>query len=236
MEAYGYKEGVRDGLPIGLGYLSVSFGFAIWAVKQGIPGLTLILLSGTNLTSAGQVAGVTVMAAGGLLVELALTELVINLRYALMSVTLTQKLSPEFSLWQRMAASFFVTDEIFAVASTRKGLLTFPYLMGLGCLPWIGWTLGTALGAFAGALLPAALSAALGIAIYGMFMAILVPGALEEKGVLLAIGAAVILGLILRYVPAFRFLSEGFVIILSAVCGACIAAWRKPIEAGEGEA
>ena len=109
MEAYGYKEGLRDGLPIGLGYLSVSFGFAIWAVKQGIPGLTLILLSGTNLTSAGQVAGVTVMAAGGLLVELALTELVINLRYALMSVTLTQKLSPEFSLWQRMAASFFVT-------------------------------------------------------------------------------------------------------------------------------
>ena len=235
MEAYGYKEGLRDGLPIGLGYLSVSFGFAIWAVKQGIPGLTLILLSGTNLTSAGQVAGVTVMAAGGLLIELALTEFIINLRYALMSVTLTQKLSPEFSLWQRMLAAFFVTDEIFAVSSTRKGLLAFPYMMGLGCLPWIGWTLGTALGAFAGSLLPAALSAALGIAIYGMFMAILVPPALEEKGVLLAICASVAVGLALRYVPLFRFLSEGFVIIISAVLGACVAAWRKPIEAGEGD-
>ena len=176
------------------------------------------------------------MAAGGLLVELALTEFIINLRYALMSVTLTQKLSPKFSLWQRMLAAFFVTDEIFAVSSTRKGLLTFPYMMGLGSLPWIGWTLGTALGAFAGTLLPAALSAALGIAIYGMFMAILVPGALEEKGVLLAICAAVSLGLILRYVPLFRFLSEGFVIILSAVFGACIAAWLKPIEAGEVDA
>ncbi len=236
MEAYGYKEGLRDGLPIGLGYLSVSFGFAIWAVKQGIPALTLILLSGTNLTSAGQVAGVTVMAAGGLLIELALTEFIINLRYALMSVTLTQKLSPTFSLWQRMLASFFVTDEIFAVASTRKGLLAFPYMMGLGCLPWIGWTLGTALGAFAGTLLPAAFSAALGIAIYGMFIAIIVPPAMEEKGVLLAVFASVALGLALRYVPLFRFLSEGFVIIISAVLGACFAAWRKPIQAGEGDA
>ena len=236
MEAYGYREGLRDGLPIGLGYLSVSFGFAIWAVKQGIPGLTLVILSGTNQTSAGQVAGVTVMAAGGLLIELALTEFIINLRYALMSVTLTQKLHPDFCLWQRMLAAFFVTDEIFAVSSTRKGLLTFPYMMGLGCLPWIGWTLGTALGAFAGTLLPAALSAALGIAIYGMFMAIIVPPAMEEKGVLLAVFAAIALGLILRYVPLFSFLSEGFIIIISAVCGACIAAWLKPVQAGEGDA
>ena len=236
MEAYGYREGLRDGLPIGLGYLSVSFGFAIWAVKQGIPGIVLVVLSGTNLTSAGQVAGVTVMAAGGLLIELALTEFIINLRYALMSVTLTQKLHPAFRLWQRMIAAFFVTDEIFAVSSTRKGLLTFPYMMGLGCLPWIGWTVGTALGAFAGTLLPAALSAALGIAIYGMFMAIIVPPAMEERGVLLAVFAAVGLGLILRYVPLFRFLSEGFVIIISAVFGACLAAWLKPVKAGEGDA
>ena len=122
------------------------------------------------------------------------------------------------------------------MAADAGGLLTFPYMMGLGCLPWIGWTLGTALGAFAGELLPAALSAALGIAIYGMFMAIIVPGALEEQGVLLAILAAVGLGLALRYVPLFRFLSEGFVIIISAVCGACVAAWLKPVQAGEGDA
>ncbi|MBQ7278296.1 MAG: AzlC family ABC transporter permease [Clostridia bacterium] len=228
MQSYGYKEGLLDGLPIGLGYLSVSFGFAIWAINQGLPGFILVLMSGSNLTSAGQVAGVTVMAAGGLFMELALTEAIINLRYALMSVTLTQKLSPTFSLWQRMLAAFFVTDEIFAVSSTRKGLLTFPYMMGLGCLPWIGWTLGTALGAFAGSLLPAAVCAALGIAIYGMFTSLIVPAAMEEKGVLLAVAAAIGLGLILRYVPVFSFLSEGFVIIISAVGGACVAAWLIP--------
>ena len=236
MEAYGYRDGLKDGLPIGLGYLSVSFGFAIWAAKQGIPRLVLVLLSGTNLTSAGQVAGVTVITAGGLLVELALTEFIINLRYALMSVTLTQKLSPRFSLWQRMVASFFITDEIFAVSSTRKGELDFPYMMGLGCLPWIGWTLGTALGAFAGAVLPPALSAALGIAIYGMFVAIIVPPAIEEQGVLLAVFASVGIGLVLRLVPLFDFLSEGFVIIISAVLGACIAALIRPVKAGEEDA
>ena len=230
MEAYGYKQGLRDGLPIGLGYLSVSFGFAIWAVKQGIPGLTLILLSGTNLTSAGQVAGVTVMAAGGILIELALTEFIINLRYALMSVTLTQKLHPDFSLLKRMIAAFFVTDEIFAVSSTRKGLLTFPYMMGLGCLPWIGWTLGTALGAFAGELLPAALSAALGIAIYGMFLAIILPPARKEKPVRIVVLIAVAVSLLFNYLPALPGVSGGFVVIICAVVAATLGAIFFPIE------
>lgn len=229
MDQYSYKTGLRDGLPIGLGYLSVSFGFAIWAVKQGLPGWFLILLSGTNLTSAGQVAGVTIITAAGMLTEMALTELVINLRYALMSITLTQKLDSGFSVWKRLIASFFVTDEIFAVASTRERLVSFPYMIGLGTLPWIGWTLGTALGVFAGSLLPPAFSAALGIAIYGMFTAILVPGAMGDKGVVMAICISVIAGLILRYIPLFSFLSEGFIIIISALIGAIITAAVRPI-------
>jgi predicted branched-subunit amino acid permease len=109
-------------------------------------------------------------------------------------------------------------------------------MFGLILPPFLGWTAGTALGAFAGNVMPALAISALGIAIYGMFMAIIVPGALEDKGVLLAIFAAVALGLILRYVPVFSFLSEGFVIILSAVCGACVAALVRPVRAGEGEA
>ena len=235
MDQYSYKNGLRDGLPIGLGYLSVSFGFAIWAVKQGLPGWFLVLLSGTNLTSAGQVAGVTVIATGGLLTEMALTELVINLRYALMSIALTQKLDSGFSVWKRLIASFFVTDEVFAVASTRGQLLTFPDMIGLGTLPWIGWTTGTALGVFAGAFLPAGLSAALGIAIYGMFTAILVPGAMEDKGVVFAICISIGAGLILRYVPLFSFLSEGFIIIISALTGAIAAAAVRPIPTREEE-
>ena len=235
MDLYNYKNGLRDGLPIGLGYLSVSFGFAIWAVKQGMAGWFLILLSGTNLTSAGQVAGVTVIATAGLLTEMALTELVINLRYALMSITLTQKLDSGFSVWKRLIASFFVTDEIFAVASTRKQLLSFPYMIGLGTLPWIGWVSGTALGVFAGSLLPAALSAALGIAIYGMFIAILMPGAMGDKGVVLAICISIGTGLVLRYVRLFSFLSEGFIIIISALIGAIAAAAIRPVPAKEEE-
>jgi predicted branched-subunit amino acid permease len=128
-----------------------------------------------------------------------------------------------------MIASFFITDEIFALASTREGELEFPYLIGLGTLPWIGWTMGTALGVYAGALLPASLCAALGIAIYGMFLAIIVPPMREDRGVLVAVILAVAAGLMLRYLPLFSFLSEGFVIIISAVLGALLAALFKPI-------
>ena len=235
MEAYGYKEGLRDGLPIGLGYLSVSFGFAIWAVKQGIPGLTLIVLSGTNLTSAGQVAGVTVMAAGGLLVELALTEFIINLRYALMSVTLTQKLSPKFSLWQRMLAAFFVTDEIFAVSSTRKGLLTFPYMMGLGSLPWIGWTLGTLTGAVATSFMPESLSSAMGIALYAMFIAIVIPPARQDSNVLFTVILAAMLSLIFAYTPALQGIGSGWTIIIVTMIVSAAAATFFPKKEEEGE-
>ncbi len=224
-----YLCGLKDGIPIGLGYLSVSFGFAIWAARQGFPNLFLIALSASNMTSAGQVAGITIMAAAGTLTEIALSQLIINLRYALMSITISQKLSGKMQTLHRMIASFFITDEIFALASTREGELEFPYLIGLGTLPWIGWTMGTALGVYAGALLPASLCAALGIAIYGMFLAIIVPPMREDRGVLVAVILAVAAGLMLRYLPLFSFLSEGFVIIISAVLGALLAALFKPI-------
>lgn len=230
-----YLCGLKDGIPIGLGYLSVSFGFAIWAARQGFPDLFLIALSASNMTSAGQVAGITIMAAAGTLTEIALSQLIINLRYALMSITLSQKLSGKMRTLHRMIASFFITDEIFALASTREGELEFSYMIGLGTLPWIGWTLGTALGVYAGTLLPASLCAALGIAIYGMFLAIIVPPMREDRGVLAAVILAVAAGLMLRYLPLFSFLSEGFVIIISAVLGALLAALFKPIRIGTEE-
>lgn len=229
MSPYRYREGLKDGLPIGLGYLSVSFGFAVWAIRQGLPAIFTVLVSATNLTSAGQVAGVLIMSTGGLLTEMAATQLVINLRYSLMSISLTQKLEDGFHTGKRLLASFFVTDEIFAVASTKKERIGLPYLLGLGTLPWLGWVSGTALGAFAGELLPATLCAALGIAIYGMFLAIFVPACRDELGVLIAVGVSVAVGCILRYVPLFSFLSEGFIIILAAVFGAVTAAVLRPV-------
>lgn len=227
--AYRYYDGIKDGLPIGLGYLAVSFGFAIWAIRKGIPALATILISATNLTSAGQVAGIVIIASGGPLLEMAATQLVINLRYALMSISLSQKLEDGFGTFKRMLAAFFVTDEIFAVSSTKKHSIGLPYMLGLGTLPWIGWVSGTVLGALAGQLLPQSLCAALGISIYGMFLAIIVPAARDDFGILIAACASVAFGCLLRYVPLFSFLSEGFIIILSAIFGAVVAAILLPV-------
>ncbi len=231
-----FRKGIRHGIPIALGYLSVSFAFGMKAVGDGLTWLQAVLISATNLTSAGQMAGLPLMTGGASLYETALTQLTINLRYGLMGLSLGRKLDDSMGTLQRLIFSFADTDEIFAVASSQPGKVGKAYLYGLMLTPWFGWTIGTLLGGVAGTLLPPFVRAALGIAIYGMFMAIIVPPAMEEKGVLLAVFAAIALGLILRYVPLFSFLSEGFVIIISAVCGACIAAWLKPVKAGEGDA
>lgn len=179
-----YFKGFRDGLPIGLGYLSVSFAFGITAVKMGIPVIAAILISMTCVTSAGQVAGITAIASGGGFIEIALAQLIINLRYSLMSLSLSQKLCRKYSLFHRLTTSFGVTDEVFAVASARTEKVTPPYMYGLITLPYIMWSAGTALGALLGGILPDFVTSALGIAIYGMFIAIVVPPARRFKGVL----------------------------------------------------
>ena len=224
-----YLQGFRDGLPTGLGYLSVSFGFGILAVNLGLSVCAAVGISATNLTSAGQVAGVRIIAAGGTLMEIVLALLVINLRYALMGVSLTQKLSPSYSVWHRILSSFFMTDEIFAVASARRIPVTPAYMYGLGTLPFIGWTLGTLLGAAAGEILPATVTSALGIAIYGMFIAIVVPPMKADRGVLLSVGIAVLLSCCMYFVPRLAVIPDGFAIILCALISSCIVASLRPI-------
>jgi len=135
---YRYREGLKDGLPIGLGYLSVSFGFGITAVGEGLRILEALLISMTNLTSAGQVAGVTVIVAAGTLLEMMLTQLVINLRYSLMGITLTQRLDARCTTPRRMLMSFGMTDEIFAVAVSKPHPVGPTYFYGLMTLPYIG--------------------------------------------------------------------------------------------------
>ena len=141
-----YFNGLKDGLPIGLGYLSVSFAFGISAVGMRIPPLAAILISMTCLTSAGQVAGIGAIATGGGLFEIALAQLIINLRYSLMSLSLSQKLSKNYNLFHRLTTSFGVTDEVFAVASVKPGEVTPKYMYGLITLPYIMWAAGTAIG------------------------------------------------------------------------------------------
>lgn len=224
-----FLTGLRDGIPIGLGYLSVSFTFGIMAASYGIPLGYTLLISMTNLTSAGQLAGIGIIHAGGGLAEMALTQLVINLRYALMSLSLSQKLDGGFNLFHRLAVSFGITDEIFAVASSKKGDVSPRYMYGLIMIPYIGWAAGTALGTLAGNLLPELLRNALGIALYGMFIAIVVPPAKKRPKLLAVIGIAVGLSCLIRFVPVFSFISDGFSIIICTLIAATAGALLFPV-------
>lgn len=231
-----FRKGLIDGIPIALGYLSVSFSFGILCAKGGMRILGAILISLTNLTSAGQLAGVGIIFALGSLSEMALAQLVINLRYALMSVSLSQKADDTFNTLRRMIVSFGVTDEIYAVASSQKGLINPKYMYGLMLLPIVGWTSGTALGAIAGDILPADIVSALGIALYAMFIAIVLPPATEHKGVLVCALISAAISCILAYVPVFSFISGGFAIIICAIVAAVIAAILFPVKDEESEA
>ena len=231
-----YFKGFRDGLPIGLGYLSVSFAFGITAVKMGIPVIAAILISMTCVTSAGQVAGITAIASGGGFIEIALAQLIINLRYSLMSLSLSQKLCRKYSLFHRLTTSFGVTDEVFAVASARTEKVTPPYMYGLITLPYILWSAGTALGALLGGILPDFVTSALGIAIYGMFIAIVVPPARRFKGVLVVALMAAALSCAFKFLPFLDFLG-GFSVIICTVIAAAAGAliFPRPVEDGEAD-
>ena len=224
-----FRRGIRHGIPIALGYLSVSFAFGMKAVGDGLTVLQAVLISMTTLTSAGQVAALPLMTGGAALGEMALTQLTINLRYALMSLSLSRKLDGSMGTLQRMVFSFANTDEIFAVASSQPGKIGKEYLYGLMITPWIGWSLGTLLGASAGTLLPVFVRNALGIAIYGMFLAIILPPARKLKSVRTVVAVAVALSLGFRYIPGLNTVSGGFVIIICAVIAAAAGAALFPV-------
>ena len=225
-----FIQGIKDGIPIGLGYLSVSFAFGIFAVNQGLYFWQAIAISMTNLTSAGQLAGVPIITGTLPYFELILSQLVINMRYALMSISLSQKLDNKVSLLNRFFIAFFNTDEVFAVASGRSSLVGKHYMFGLGLTPYLGWTLGTTLGSIAGNILPQVVTNALGIAIYGMFIAIIIPVAKRNKAVLGATLVASLISIIFTFVPIFRSISSGFVIIISAVVASGFFAYFFPVK------
>ena len=223
-----FLRGAKDGIPIALGYLAVSFGLGISAKNMGLPVWAAVLMSVTNLTSAGEAAGIAVIAASGSLVEMALTQFVINLRYALMGLSLTQKLDGSYTLPHRLLTSYAITDEVFAVSVSRPGKLSPPYMYGLISLPVLGWTAGTLLGAAAGELLPPLVGEALGLAIYGMFIAIVLPPAKKDKGVCCCVVLSALLSCCLRYIPVFSGITQGFAIILCAVIASALMAVLFP--------
>jgi predicted branched-subunit amino acid permease len=232
---YKYSYGIKKGLPIALGYLSVAFGFGISAVGKGLSGIEAILISMTTLTSAGQIAGVGIISAGGSFIEMAITQLVINIRYCLMGLALTQKLDITMTTPNRLMASYGITDEVFAVSISERECIGNKYMYGLITLPYIGWALGTALGAFAGHVLPQAICLALGIAIYSMFVAIIIPPAKENKGIMWCVIISAVMSCIFYYTPCLKTISQGFSIIICAVVPSVLMAILKPVKEEENE-
>lgn len=233
LENKSFRMGIRDGLPICLGYISVSFAFGIYASSLGLAVYEVLLISMLNVTSAGQLAAAPIIASMGSFIELAMTQLVINLRYALMSVSLSQKLGPSVRLRDRFLISFVNTDEVFAVSSGKAGKVGRKYMFGLILTPYIGWSLGTLFGAIAGNVLPVILVSALGIAIYAMFTAIVVPFAKSGIKPLLCVATAALISVALFYVPWFSEIRSGFKIIITAVLTSLVFAILSPIEEEE---
>ncbi len=224
-----YKKGLETGIPVGLGYFSVSFGFGAMAIAQGLKALDATLISATNLTSAGQFAGLTLIVAMGTLWEMIMTQVVINSRYSLMSIALAQRMGERIGFLPRLLIAYFNTDEIFALAMARTEPLTVPFMLGLGTLPFLGWTGGTLMGALAGSVLPADIRAALGVMLYGMFIAIVVPPAKQEKPVLITVILALTASCLFAWVPALQNVSAGISIVICTVAAAAAAAAIFPV-------
>lgn len=215
--------GAKDGVPIALGYFAVSFSFGMAAVAAGVPLWVSVALSALNLTSAGQFSALTLMAAGAPIAEIAVSTLVINIRYLLMSLVLSQKLE-KMNIFRRMAVAFGVTDEIFTVASTKPHKVGAAYMAGLIAVPYVGWAVGTLCGGAAGALMGEGAVSALGIGLYAMFIAIVLPAAKNSRAVAAASLAAVTIACVLKWVSIFDGLSDGWAIITASVLSAAAAA------------
>ena len=228
-----FRKGLKDGIPIGLGYLAVSFTFGMMAVQGGLGIWQAVLISLTNLTSAGQFAGLDIIVAGGTYWEMALTQLIINLRYCLMSFSLSQKLKRDEAWGHRYVVAFGVTDEIFGVSASQPGKVSAYYNYGAMCVAIPGWTLGTLLGAVSVSLLPDFIMSALGVAIYGMFLAVIIPPAKKNRAVLGVVVAAMAVSCLFAVLPVLKNVSSGFVIIITTLLVAGAAAYFCPIKEEE---
>ena len=228
-----FRKGMQDGIPIALGYFAVSFTFGMAAVTGGLTIGQAVLISMTNLTSAGQFAGLGIIVAMGSYWEMAMTQLIINLRYCLMSFSLSQKLEKEGSPLHRFLVAFGVTDEIFGVSAAQPGKVSPYYNYGAMSIAIPGWVLGTLAGAVLGNVLPDSVTNALSVAIYGMFLAIIIPPAKKDAAVLKIVIAAMAVSVLFAVVPVLNQVSSGFVIIITTVLVAGLAAYFFPIKEQE---
>ncbi len=233
-KGYTLGEGVKDGLPIGLGYLSVSFTFGILAVSRGLSWLQASLISLFNITSAGQVAGLGIMTAGGGIIAMIISQIVINLRYSLMGIALSQKADKTMTPLLRILLSFAITDEIFGVAVSKKYEFGARYFFGLTILPVIGWVAGTTIGAILGRVFPDFLTNALAIGIYGMPASLVLVKAKHDKVIMTGSLISCIISCVFFFTPVLaQNVSGGFAIIIAAVVSALLVVFLRKQMAGK---
>ncbi|SDB80771.1 Predicted branched-chain amino acid permease (azaleucine resistance) [Raineyella antarctica] len=224
----GFGRGLRDGIPIALGYFTISIAFGLYCARGGVGPWSAATMALTNLSSSGQFGGLSVILAGGALVQLAVTVALVNLRYLLMSFSLSQRLAPGTGVLRRLVMAYGVTDEIYAVAMSRPQV-GFRYFTGLMSLPVIGWTGGTLTGTLVGSALPASLHSAMGVLLYAMFVAIVVPVAKGSRAVRVVVLVAGVVSSLLALVPGVRELEIGWRIIIATVVAAAFGAALFPV-------
>lgn len=233
-----FRRGIRDGIPIGLGYLAVSFTLGIAAGNAGMASFPAAFMSLTNLTSAGEFAALGLMTAGAAYVEMAGTQLIINLRYLLMSCALSQKLSPGMPFYHRLLMAYGITDEIFGIAVGAGKVLNPFYVYGALAVAVPGWTLGTWLGVVSGDVLPGRILSALNVAIYGMFIAIIIPPARKERIVAVIVAISMGASLLFTRLPVVSRIPSGMRIIILTVliagAGAVLCPIKEETPAEEG--
>ena len=224
-----YREGLHDGIPIGLGYFAVAFSLGIICRSSGFSVFQGFLASLLNNTSAGEFAAITLIGAGASYMEIALVTLIANARYLLMSCALSQRFAPETAFVHRLGVAFAVTDELFGIAIARPGMLNPWYYYGAMSLAIPGWATGTALGILAGSELPTRIVSALSVALYGMFLAVIIPPAKQSHIILTVVLLSFLASFIASVWPLLAALSGGTRTIILTVSISALAAWYKPV-------
>ena len=231
-----YKKGLRDGIPISLGYFAVAFTLGIVAKKAGLTAFQAGLATGLTNASAGGYAGFTLIAEGGSYIAMALSQLIVNARYLLMSCALSQKLNPKTSLLHRAAIAFDVTDEVFGISIAVDGELNPFYNYGAMTVAIPGWALGAFFGVLMGNVLPTRIVSALGVGLYGMFMAIIIPPARKNKIIAGIVAISFLLSFAFAKLPFISQVSSGMQVIILTVVISLAAAILFPVKEEEENA
>lgn len=230
-----FAGGIRDGIPIALGYFAVAFSLGIVARKAGLNPFQGFLSSMLNHASAGEYAEFTVIMANAPYFEMAFVILVTNIRYLLMSCALSQKFDSGAALGHRLLVGFGITDEIFGISVGKPGCLNPYYSYGAMAIALPGWAMGTAMGVAAGNVMPVSVVSALSVALYGMFVAIIIPAAKTGR----VVGGVILVSFLASFavsrIPAFDGLSESMKISLLTVGIAGAAAFLFPLKDAPGE-